>query len=150
MWPKVERYGLRGEPNPGFTLVELMVVMVLVGLMAGAVTVGVRSYLIVGKQRIARLEVAKVCQALDTYYSAFDRYPNSDQGLEALVTPNEKFSEPLLNKLPIDPWGHRYEYIQPGRKGPYEVICYGADGREGGDGANKDLSSADIEIEKSQ
>ena len=140
------RNAINGRRRPflrGFTLVEMMVVLVLVGLLASAVTIGVRSYLIVGKQRVARLEIAKICQALETYYSAFDRYPTNDEGLEVLTKSNDKFPEGLLNKMPTDPWGRRYEYLQPGRTGPYEVICYGADGREGGDGADKDISSAD-------
>src|ERR1051326_3788656 len=105
-----------------FTLVELMVVIVLIGLLAGAVTLGARAYLITGKQRVAKLEIAKICQALDTFYSVFDRYPTTDEGLTILTKPNDRFPESLLSKMPIDPWGHRYEYIQPGRTGPYEVM----------------------------
>ena len=125
----------------GFTLVELMVVIVIIGLLAGAVTVSVRSYLISGKQSVARMEIAKICTALDTYYAAYDRYPTADEGIQMLVQPSERFTDGLLNKLPRDPWGNEYEYIQPGRDTPYEVICYGADGQEGGDGADADISS---------
>src|SRR5262245_40510581 len=89
----------------GFTLVELMVVIVLVGLLAGAVSLGVRGYLITGKQRVARMEISKICQAVDTHYTAFDRYPTSDEGLEILAKPNDQFPDGLLNKLPVDPWG---------------------------------------------
>ncbi len=134
-----------GRPaRRAFTLVELMVVIVLIGLLAGAVTLGVRSYLIAGKQNVAKMEIAKVCQALDTYYTAFDRYPTNEEGIAALAEPSEKFVEGLLRELPRDPWGRPYQYNQPGRQAAYEVICFGADGREGGTGADRDISSADL------
>lgn len=130
-----------------FTLVELMVVIVIIGLLAAAVTVSVRSYLVAGKQSVAKMEIAKICQALDTYYTAYDRYPTNDEGLDLLVEPSDKFVEGLLNKVPTDPWGNPYEYNQPGREAPYEVICYGADGREGGDMANRDIRSDNLDDE---
>ncbi len=129
----------------GFSLVELMVVIVIIGLLAGVATISVRSYLVRGKQNIGKLEVAKICQAIDTFYSQFDRYPTSEEGLEVLAKKSNEFPDGILNKVPRDPWGHSYEYLVPGRKGPYEVICYGADHREGGSGADADLSSDDIE-----
>ncbi len=127
-----------------FTLVELMVVIVLIGLLAGAVTLGVRSYLVAGKQNVARMEIAKIAQALDTYYTAFDHYPTNEEGIAALAEPSEKFVEGLLREVPRDPWGRPYQYNQPGRQAAYEVICFGADGREGGSGADRDISSADL------
>jgi general secretion pathway protein G len=139
-----------GASRAAFTLVELMVVIVIIGLLAGAVTVGVRSYLIAGKQSVAKMEIAKICQALDTYYSVHNKYPGNDQGLEVLAEPSEQFVDGLLNKVPRDPWGNAYEYHQPGRKGPYEVVCYGADGQEGGEGPDRDLSSIDLDDEKTK
>lgn len=136
--------GTRSPQRLGFSLVELMVVIVIIGLLAGVVTISVRSYLIRSKQNIARLEISKICQALDTYYGEFDRYPTSEQGIESLVQKSDAFPDGLLNKLPADPWGHPYEYTSPGRQAPYEVICYGADHREGGEGADADISSADL------
>lgn len=129
----------------GFSLVELMVVIVIVGLLAGAATVAVRSYLIRGKQGVARMELSKICQAIDTFYAEYDRYPTNDEGLESLATPSEEFTDGLLSQLPDDPWGNPYEYLNPGREAPYEVICYGADGREGGEGADKDLLSTELD-----
>jgi len=126
-----------------------MVVVVIIGLLAGVVTVSVRSYLVRGKQNVARMEIAKICQALDTYYSQYDRYPTSEEGIEVLVEPSDAFPDGLLNKLPKDPWGHAYEYHFPGRDAPYEVICYGADHREGGTGADGDLSSQDVGSDES-
>jgi len=131
----------------GLTLIELMAVLVLLGLLAGITTTVIRSYMITGKQRIARLEIAKISEALEGYHTAHDKYPSSDQGLEVLVEPSDEFPEGLLTKFPTDPWGNPYEYIQPGRDAPYEVISYGADGQEGGEGADRDISSADTKTD---
>lgn len=131
----------------GFTLVELMVVIVIVGLLAGSVTVGVRSYLVKGKQAVARKEIATICTALDTYYTQHDRYPETDTGLAALVEKTDEFPDGLLNKVPKDPWGNPYHYANPGRESAYEVVCYGADKQEGGTGADKDISSVQLDSE---
>ncbi len=128
-----------------FTLVELMVVIVIIGLLAGSVTVSVRSYLIRGKQSVAAMEIAKICQALDTYYTVTDKFPTTDQGIAVLAEKGDEFPDGLLNKMPKDPWGNEYIYQNPGREAPYEVICYGADNQEGGEAADKDISSANVE-----
>ena len=120
-----------------------MVVIVIIGLLSGVVTISVRSYLIRSKQNVARLEIAKINGALDTFYGEFDRYPTNEEGLEVLVEPSAAFPDGLLNKLPTDPWGNAYEYHSPGRNSPYDVICFGADNREGGTAADADLSSED-------
>lgn len=127
-----------------FTLVELMVVIVIIGMLAGAVTVGVRSYLTRGKQSVAKMEIAKIVQAIDTYYSVTNAYPSVNDGLASLTESSDEFDGGLLNKIPTDPWGNAYEYHQPGRNNDYEVISYGADGSEGGTGADKDISSEDL------
>lgn len=147
-WDEPHEVRALGKPRGGFTLVEVMVVIVIIGLMAGAVSMGVRSYLVAGKQSVAKMEIANVCQALDTFYSTFDRYPTNDEGINILTVPSDKFVDGLLSKKPRDPWGSSYQYNSPGRNGPYEVICYGADGREGGEGAERDLSSDELEVEK--
>ncbi len=128
----------------GFTLVELMVVVVIIGLLAGAVTFGVRGYLLSGKQNVARLEISKAAQALETYYTVSDRYPTNEEGLEALAEPTSKFPDGILSRVPRDPWGRPYQYSRPGRNGPYEILSLGADGREGGEGGDADLSSDDL------
>ena len=125
----------------GFSLVELIVVIVIIGMLAGMVTVSVRSYLIRGKQAVASMEIAKICQALDTYHSVSDRYPSLDEGLAILASETDLFPEGLLKKLPNDPWKNEYVYRIPGSQSSYEVICLGADGLEGGEGAEKDISS---------
>lgn len=136
-----------GKRHRGFSLVELMVVLVILGMLAGLVAFKTRSYLLHGKQNAAKVEISKISQALESFYAANDRYPTNEEGLDALAKPSSKFPEGLLTKLPRDPWGHPYQYNNPGRNGPFEVICYGADGREGGDAANQDISSDDHETE---
>jgi general secretion pathway protein G len=124
--------------------VELMVVLAIIGLLAGVVTLSVRPYLTKAKQTTARREIATICAALESFNIEFGRYPTTEEGLEILRKPNEKFSGPLLTQDPMDPWGSPYEYNQPGRDGPYEVLCYGADGREGGRGADADIVSGKL------
>lgn len=123
----------------GFSLVELMVVIVIIGLLAGIVTVSVRSYLVAGKQSVARTEMAKIAQALETFYTAYDRYPTNEEGLAILAQPSERFTDGILTRLPKDPWGSPYQYNFPGRRGRFEILCLGADRREGGQGADQDL-----------
>jgi general secretion pathway protein G len=124
-----------------------MVVIVIVGLLAGSVTVGVRSYLVKGKQSVARKEIATICTALDTYYTHRDKFPETDMGLAALVEKTDEFPDGLLNKVPKDPWGNPYHYENPGRETAYEVVCFGADKQEGGTGADKDISSVELDSE---
>lgn len=133
------------QPRRGFSLAELIVVMVIIGLLASVVAFRTRSYLILSKQNAARLEVAKIGQALETFYGAYDRYPTNEEGLEILAARTEHFPDGILNKVPLDPWKNPYQYICPGRDAPYEVICLGADRREGGDGPDRDISSSDQE-----
>jgi len=145
--PRVQRQRKRQGmvSTEGFTLVELMVVIVIIGLLAGAVTASVRSYLIRGKQSVAAMEIAKICQALDTYYTVTDQYPSSDLGIALLAEKTDEFPDGLLSKMPIDPWKRPYVYQIPGRESSYEVTSYGADGQEGGEGASKDISSVGLE-----
>lgn len=128
----------------GFTLVELMVVIVIIGLLAGVVTFSVRGYLITSKQNIAKMEISKVVQALETFYTINDRYPSNEEGLNVLAQASEKFPDGILTKVPRDPWGSPYQYNHPGRSVPYEVISYGADHREGGESGDRDISSAEL------
>lgn len=128
----------------GFTLVELMVVIVIIGLMAGVVTFSVRGYMITSKQNVAKMEIGKICQALETFYTIHDRYPSNEEGIAALANSSEQFPEGILNKVPRDPWGNPYEYHHPGPSSPYEVLSYGANAHEGGDGADADISSTEL------
>jgi general secretion pathway protein G len=129
----------------GFSLMEIMVVLVIIGMLAGLVTINVRGYMVRAKQNAARAEIATICQALETFYSLHDRYPTNDEGLAILSQKDERSGEPLLSQAPVDPWRHPYQYNQPGRNGPYEVLSLGADGKEGGEesSANADIGSWD-------
>jgi general secretion pathway protein G len=127
-----------------FSLIEFTVVLALIGLLAGIVTIGVRPMLTRGKQNAARAEIAHICQALEQFYSVYGRYPTNDEGLIALRKPTDKITEPLLTQDPKDPWDRPYIYSEPGRQGAYDVICLGADGREGGTGADMDIVSWDL------
>jgi general secretion pathway protein G len=128
----------------GFSLPELMVVIVIIGLLAGVATISVRSYLVRGKQNIAKMEIAKICEALDAFYAHYDRYPTAEEGIAALAAKTTAFPDGLLSKVPKDPWGYPYEYVVPGGSGPYEVVCYGGDHRQGGTGGDADISSVDL------
>lgn len=126
-----------------FTLTELMVVIVIIGLLASVATISVRTYMTHSRQNIARSEIATVCNGLELYLTIQGRYPSNDEGIDILVQKTDKAPDGILTKLPVDPWGNSYQYIYPGRNTPYEVISYGADNREGGTGGDTDLSNAD-------
>lgn len=128
----------------GFSLIEFTVVLALLGLLAGIVTVNVRHHMVKGKQNAARAEIATLRDAVETYYTSTGRYPTNEEGLAALTAKSEEMPEPLLSQAPVDPWSRPYQYNQPGRSEPYEIICLGADGREGGSGADSDIVSWDL------
>lgn len=133
----------RAPGRAGFTLVELMVVVVIIGLLASAVTFKVRGYLVTSKQNVARMDIAKITAALETFYTLHDRFPTNEEGIPLLARPTDKFPEGILAKVPKDPWGQPYQYNQPGRARAYDVISFGADKREGGTGADEDITSND-------
>jgi general secretion pathway protein G len=128
----------------GFSLVELIVVMVILGMLAGLVAVRTRGYLISSKQNAAKAEIANMVKAIETFYADQGRYPTTDEGIEILVQGTATWPDGFLNKVPLDPWKKPYEYVSPGSSEPYEVICLGADGREGGEGENRDFSSESL------
>lgn len=140
----------RCRDRSGFSLVELMVVIVIIGLLAGVTTISVRGFLVNGKQNVARLEVSKICQAIDTFYGQYDRYPTAEEGISILATKSDAFPDGILSKIPVDPWGKPYEYVVPGRSGPYEVISYGADHREGGIGQDADIMSSALGTDRAK
>lgn len=139
--------GLSDNFRGGFSLVEIMVVLVIIGLLAGLVGVNVRGYLVRAKQNTAKSEIATISDALEAFYTEYDRYPTNEEGLAILAQPTERIAEPLLDREPLDPWRNAYVYNQPGREGPYEVLSLGADGREGGDdnSADADIVSWDLD-----
>jgi len=138
------------RPSCGFSLVELIVVMVILGMLAGLVAVRTRGYLISSKQNAAKAEIANIIKAVETFYADQDRYPTSDEGIDILIVATDSWPDGFLNKVPLDPWKNSYEYVSPGSSEPYEVICLGADGRDGGEGENRDFTSESLGDEDAQ
>lgn len=129
----------------GFTLLELLVVMVIIGLLAGYV--GPKYFAQVGKSeiKVTRAQIDAVEKALDQYRLDTGHYPSSEQGLAALnaAPPNEpKWEGPYLKKnVPPDPWGNAYNYKMPGDHGDFDLFSYGKDGQPGGSGEAADITS---------
>lgn len=129
----------------GFSLVEIMLVIVIIALLAGAVSINVRGSLIKAKQSRAKADIATIEHALSLFWQSYNRYPTNDEGLLILCKPSDKLPEPLLPDEPLDPWGNAYQYVCPGVNGqPYSIICLGADGREGGSGVDADITNEDL------
>jgi general secretion pathway protein G len=137
----------RSESKPqerGFSLIELIVVLVILGLLATVVGPKVMDRLGKGKVEIAKMQVSELSGALDLFRFDVGRYPTSAEGLGALVTnPGvENWSGPYLKKaVPKDPWNREYQYRSPGEHGDFDLYSLGADGAEGGDGENVDIAS---------
>ena len=129
----------------GFTLLELLVVIVIIGLLAGYVAP--KYFAQVGKSEIqvARAQIDALEKALDQYRLDNRHYPSTEQGLEALLNRPASataWNGPYLRKaVPTDPWGRPYLYRTPGQKGEYEVVSYGRDGKPGGTGEDADLGT---------
>lgn len=129
----------------GFTLLELLVVMVIIGLLAGYV--GPKLFAQIGKSEVkaARAQIEALRRSLDQYRLDVGRYPSTDEGLTALVVKpaqEPRWSGPYLAKsVPADPWGHPYEYRSPGQHDEFDLLSYGRDGRPGGEGENADIVS---------
>ena len=130
----------------GFTLIELMVVLVIIGVLAALIVPNVIDRAEDARVTAAKTDINNLSQALKLYKLDNQRFPSADQGLQALVLKPSVGAVPLnwkpyLDKLPNDPWGRPYQYLVPGIKGEVDVMSLGADGQSGGEGKNADIGS---------
>ncbi|QHL90847.1 type II secretion system major pseudopilin GspG [Sphingomonas changnyeongensis] len=140
----------RRSAEHGFTLVELMVVIVIIGLLATIVAVNVLPAGDKAAMEKARADIATLEQALEMYRLDNLAYPQTTDGLKALVAPPPGLAQPqryrpggYVKRLPDDPWGRPYLYAAPGTHGPVDVWTLGADGKEGGEAENADIGNWD-------
>ncbi|MEN9559939.1 MAG: hypothetical protein RLZZ502_1150 [Pseudomonadota bacterium] len=132
----------------GFTLIEVMVVMLILGILAALIVPNVLGRSDDAKVMAAQQDVATLSQALKLYRLDNNHYPSQTQGLQALLS--KPSGEPVpgnwkpggyIERLPKDPWGNAYQYSQPGLKGEFDLFSFGADGKAGGEGNNKDVGN---------
>ena len=137
---------IRHAASRGFTLIELMVVLVIIGVLAALIVPNVLARADDARVTAAKTDIANINQALKLYRLDNQRYPTAEQGLQALVVkpttgPAPQNWKPYLEKLPNDPWGNPYQYLNPGVKGPIDIMSLGADGKAGGEGKDADIGS---------
>jgi general secretion pathway protein G len=137
----------RHRPERGFTLIELLVVLLILGMIAGLAGPQIMGYLGDSKAKAAKLQISELEGTLDLFKLDIGRYPNTTEGLQALVqapaTAGDRWHGPYLKKnvIPKDPWNNDYQYSAPGKQGQFDIVSLGADGKEGGEGENKDIVS---------
>lgn len=144
--PNRRRRAATRPARRGFTLIELMVVLVIIGVLAALIVPNVLDRADDARSTAAKTDVNNLVQALKLYRLDNQRYPTNEQGLAALtarpttapVPPNWR---PYLDKLPADPWGRSYQYLNPGVHGEIDVLSLGADGQPGGEGKDADIGS---------
>jgi general secretion pathway protein G len=134
------------QRSRGFTLIELMVVLVIIGVLAALIVPNVLERADDARVTAARTDVNNLMQALKLYKLDNQRYPSAEQGLQALVAKPTSGAvpqnwKPYLDKLPNDPWGRPYQYANPGLQGEIDIYSFGADGVLGGEGKNADIGS---------
>jgi general secretion pathway protein G len=134
----------------GFTLIEIMVVVVIMGVLAALVVPKLISRTGESKVAAAKVDIATIMQALKLYKLDNQRYPTTEQGLQSLIekptggpAANGWKAGGYVEKMPKDPWGNQYQYLSPGIKGEIDVFSYGADGQPGGTGDDADIGSWD-------
>jgi general secretion pathway protein G len=130
----------------GFTLIEIMVVLVIIGVLAALIVPNVLDRADDARVTAARTDINNLMQSLKLYKLDNQRFPTAEQGLEALARkPSASPAPPnwkaYVDKLPADPWGRPYQYMNPGVNGEIDVFSYGADGQPGGEGNNADIGS---------
>ncbi|WP_311221852.1 MULTISPECIES: type II secretion system major pseudopilin GspG [unclassified Acidovorax] len=137
---------IRRRVAAGFTLIELMVVLVIIGVLAALIVPNVLDRADDARSTAARTDITNIMQALKLYRLDNQRYPTAEQGLQALIAkpsagPAPGNWRPYLEKLPNDPWGRPYQYLSPGIKAEVDVMSFGADGQSGGEGKDADIGS---------
>jgi general secretion pathway protein G len=147
---QMSRHAWQGAHAParGMTLIEILVVLVLIGVVMGIVGGQFIQRGEKAKRDAAKIEIGQIGQTLDLFKLEVGRYPTSQEGLQALVTAPagvNNWNGPYWKKntVPKDPWGNEYRYVFPGQHGAYDIVSLGADGKEGGEGADKDITSWD-------
>lgn len=129
----------------GFTMMELLIVLVIIGLLAALVGPTLYQRIKPAKQSVAQAQIQNFMTALDGFFVDLGRYPESHEGLGVLREKPERdrgWDGPYMSReVPMDPWGAPYQYRSPGRSGGYEIFSFGADGREGGEGEDRDITS---------
>ena len=130
----------------GFTLLELLVVLGIIAMLAGLVGPQVMKHMGESKVKAAKVQIEDLAQTMDMYKLDVGSYPTSEQGLNALIeSPDgaQRWNGPYLrkSKVPLDPWQQEYKYTSPGEHGKFDISSLGADGKEGGEGEDKDLNS---------
>lgn len=141
------RSAARGAFQRGMTLIEILVVLTLIGIVMGIVGGNFLGKGEKAKADAAKIDIGQIALALDLYKLEVGRYPTSQEGLQALVQAPAgaaNWNGPYWKRatVPKDPWGNEYKYASPGASAPYEIISLGADGKEGGEGVNKDITSS--------
>ncbi len=133
------------QQERGFTLIEIMVVVIIIGLLAALVGPRLFGKVSTAKQKATKAQIELFGTALDTFRLDVGRYPTSEEGLKALrekPAGAENWQGPYLPKeIPVDPWNKPYVYKSPGEHGDYDLMSYGLDGAEGGEGENQDIVS---------
>src|SRR5690606_36032493 len=139
------RISIAASMERGFTLIEIMVVVVIIGLLAAFVAPNLMGNVDTAQINRARQDIRNIETALNLYRLDNFRYPSTVEGLEALVTnPGESVApnwKQYLNRLPRDPWNNVYQYQNPGQRGEFDVFSFGADGQQGGEGINADIGN---------
>lgn len=130
-------FAMRVPMRAGFSLIEIMIVIVIIGMLAGTVTLSTKHYVNKARYNRAKSDIRVIQTAIENYYAEHARYPSTAEGL-GVVDGLE---------LRNDPWKNPYDYVSPGTAGDYDVISYGADGRDGGIDFDADLTQADLDGE---
>ena len=124
--------------NAAFSLMEIMVVIIIIGLLAGAVSISTKHFIDKARYNRVKSDMQTIKIAINDFYGEHGRYPTNAEGLEAV-------KDAIESTITIDPWGNEYQYVQPGANDDYDIICYGADGEVGGDGINADITDDSLQ-----